>query len=182
MFVEVDPGHGKPVPDGGRITVANTLPDINPDEIYSALDADTRPYLKLLVAGAGKGLQNRGGDLREVLRRFEPIHRDLARVTSATASRRHELKHLIHDYGLLMDELGRHPQQVRRLVTASRSVFDELANEDTQISESVARLPGSLRASERPCCSRRSSPCGRRSGSSRPPTRRSRRSCARPSP
>ena len=149
MFVEVDPGHGKVVPEGGRITVANSLPDINPDEIYSALDADTRPYLKLLVAGAGKGLKNRGDDLREVFRRFEPIHRDLARVTRATAERRHELKHLIHDYGLLMTEVGSHPEDLRRLVTASHSVFDALANEDTQISESVARLPGSLRASER---------------------------------
>jgi phospholipid/cholesterol/gamma-HCH transport system substrate-binding protein len=149
MFVEVDPGHGKPVPEGGRITVANSLPDINPDEIYSALDADTRPYLKLLVAGAGKGLNHRGGDLREVFRRLEPIHRDLARVTRATARRRGALKELIHDYGLLMTELGNHPQELRRLVTASRSVFDTLANEDTQISESVARLPGSLRASER---------------------------------
>jgi phospholipid/cholesterol/gamma-HCH transport system substrate-binding protein len=149
MFVEVDPGHGKVVPDGGRIAVANSLPDINPDEIYSALDADTRPYLKLLVAGAGKGLKNRGDDLREVFRRFEPIHRDLARVTRATARRRTELKQLIHDYGLLMTEVGSHPQDLRRLVTASRSVFDALANEDTQISESVARLPGSLRASER---------------------------------
>jgi phospholipid/cholesterol/gamma-HCH transport system substrate-binding protein len=149
MFVEVDPGHGKVVPEGGRIRVANSLPDINPDEIYSALDADTRPYLKLLVDGAGKGLKNRGDDLREVFRRFEPIHRDLARVTRATAERRNELKHLIHDYGLLMTELGSHPQDLRRLVTASRSVFDALANEDTEISESVARLPGSLRASER---------------------------------
>ena len=149
MFVEVDPGHGKVVPEGGRITVANSLPDINPDEIYSALDADTRPYLKLLVAGAGKGLKNRGDDLREVFRRFEPIHRDLARVTRATAERRHELKHLIHDYGLLMTEVGSHPEDLRRLVTASHSVFGALANEDTQISESVARLPGSLRASER---------------------------------
>jgi phospholipid/cholesterol/gamma-HCH transport system substrate-binding protein len=148
MFVEVDPGHGRVVPDGGRIAVANSLPDINPDEIYSALDADTRPYLKLLVAGAGKGLKNRGDDLREVFRRFEPIHRDLARVTHATARRRTELKQLIHDYGLLMTEVGSHPQDLRRLVTASRSVFDALANEDTQISESVARLPGSLRASE----------------------------------
>ena len=149
MFVEVDPGRAKPVPDGGRITVANSLPDINPDEIYSALDADTRPYLKLLVAGAGKGLDKRGDDLREVFRRLEPIHRDLARVTRATAHRRGALKELIHDYGLLMTEVGSHPQEIRRLVTASRSVFDVLANEDTQISESVARLPGSLRASER---------------------------------
>jgi phospholipid/cholesterol/gamma-HCH transport system substrate-binding protein len=122
---------------------------VDPDEIYAALDADTRPYLKLLVAGAGKGLDGRGDDLREVFRRFEPIHRDLARVTRASARRRTELKRLIHDYGLLMTELGRHPQDLRRLVTASRSVFDALANEESSISASVAQLPGSLRASER---------------------------------
>jgi phospholipid/cholesterol/gamma-HCH transport system substrate-binding protein len=149
MFVEVDPGKGKPVPDGGRINVENSLPDIDPDEIYSALDADTRPYLKLLVTGAGKGLRDRGADLREVFRRFQPIHRDLARVTRASAERRHELKHLIHDYGLLVTELGKHPQDLRRLVTASHTVFGTLAQEDTQISEAVARLPGSLNASER---------------------------------
>jgi phospholipid/cholesterol/gamma-HCH transport system substrate-binding protein len=149
MFLEVDPGRGKPVPEGGRITAANSLPDVDPDEIYSALDADTRPYLKLLVVGAGKGLEDRGDDLREVFRRLEPIHRDLARVTRASARRRDALKRLIHDYGLLMTELGSHPQDLRRLVTASRSVFDALAAEDTQISESVARLPGSFRASAR---------------------------------
>jgi phospholipid/cholesterol/gamma-HCH transport system substrate-binding protein len=149
MFLEVNPGTGKPVPEGGRIQVANSLPDIDPDEVYAALDADTRPYLKLLVAGAGKGLRDRGDDLREVFRRFEPIHRDLARVTKASAKRRGALKTLIHDYGLLMTELGKHPQDLRRLVTASRSVFDALANEDTEISASVAQLPASLRASER---------------------------------
>jgi phospholipid/cholesterol/gamma-HCH transport system substrate-binding protein len=149
MFLEVNPGTGKVLPDGGRISVANSLPDINPDEVYSALDADTRPYLKLLVAGAGKGLRGRGDDLREVFRRLEPIHRDLARVTRASAHRRGALKELIHDYGLLMTELGNHPQDLRRLVTASRSVFDALANEDDAISASVAQLPASLRASER---------------------------------
>jgi phospholipid/cholesterol/gamma-HCH transport system substrate-binding protein len=149
MFVEVDPGRGKPVPNGGTIPVGNSLPDINPDQVYSALDADTRPYLKLLVSGAGKGLRNRGDDLREVFRRFEPIHRDLAKVTRATAVRRTELKELIHDYGLLMTELGKHPQDLRRLVTASHTVFDTLAKEDVQISDSVARLPGALNASSR---------------------------------
>ncbi len=149
MFIEVDPGSGKPVPEGERISVSNSLPDIDPDEVYAALDSDTRPYLKLLVAGAGKGLRERGDDLREVFRRFEPIHRDLALVTRASARRRAALKELIHDYGLLMTELGKHPQDLRRLVTASRSVFDALANEDDAISASVAQLPASLRASER---------------------------------
>jgi phospholipid/cholesterol/gamma-HCH transport system substrate-binding protein len=149
MFIEVTPGTGRVLAEGGRIAVANTLPDTDPDEIYAALDADTRPYLKLLVSGAGKGLRGRGADLREVFRRLEPVHRDLARVTRATARRRVALKRLIHRYGVLLAELGRRPDDLRRLVSASHAVFDTLANEDQSISTSVARLPGSLQASQR---------------------------------
>jgi phospholipid/cholesterol/gamma-HCH transport system substrate-binding protein len=148
MFVEVSPGSGQVLDEGERIPVANTLPDVDPDEIYEALDEDTRPYLRLLVSGAGKGLDGRGADLREVFRRFEPLHRDLARVMEATASRREALKRLIHRYGLLMTHVGRRPEELQQLVTASRAVFDALASEDQNISESVARLPGALRASE----------------------------------
>jgi phospholipid/cholesterol/gamma-HCH transport system substrate-binding protein len=149
MLVEVSPGTGKVLPEGERISVANTLPDVDPDEIYKALDADTRPYLQLLVSGAGKGLEGRGDDLREVFRRFEPLHKDLARVMRATASRREALKRLIHRYGLLMEHVGSRPAELRRLVTASRTVFDALAGEDQNISAAVAQLPDTLRASER---------------------------------
>jgi phospholipid/cholesterol/gamma-HCH transport system substrate-binding protein len=148
MFIEVSPGSGRVLPEDGRISVANTLPDIDPDEIYRALDADTRPYLRLLASGLGKGLDGRGQDLREVFRRFEPLHRDLARVMEATANRREALKRLIHRYGLLMTHVGRRPEELKRLVNASRAVFDALASEDQNISASVARLPGALRASE----------------------------------
>jgi phospholipid/cholesterol/gamma-HCH transport system substrate-binding protein len=149
MFLEVEPGTGPVLEDGGRIPVANTLPDVDPDEIYSALDADTRPYLRLLISGAGKGLRGRGEDLAATLRRLEPLHRDLARVTRATASRRRALKRLIHNYSLLVGELGRRPADLRRLVRASDSVFEALAGEAPEIETSVARLPGALRATER---------------------------------
>jgi phospholipid/cholesterol/gamma-HCH transport system substrate-binding protein len=129
MFVEVSPGSGRVLDVGERIPVANTLPDVDPDEIYEALDEDTRPYLRLLVSGAGKGL-------------------DLARGMEATAARRDALKRLIHRYGLLMTHVGRRPEELQRLVTASQAVFDALASEEQNISESVARLPGALRASE----------------------------------
>jgi phospholipid/cholesterol/gamma-HCH transport system substrate-binding protein len=149
MFLEVEPGTGPVLEDGGRIPVANTLPDVDPDEIYSALDADTRPYLRLLISGAGKGLRGRGEDLAATLRRLEPLHRDLARVTRATASRRRALKRLVHNYSLLVGELGRRPADLRRLVRASNSVFEALAGEAPEIQTSVARLPGALRATER---------------------------------
>jgi phospholipid/cholesterol/gamma-HCH transport system substrate-binding protein len=149
MFIEVSPGTGHVVPNGGTISAANTLPDVNPDEIFSSLDADTRPYLQLLVSGLGEGFRGRGMDLRETFRRLEPVHRDLARVNRATAARRRALKRLIHEYGVLVAEVGKHPNDLRRLVSASRSVFDTLAGQEQNISTSVERLPGSLQASAR---------------------------------
>jgi phospholipid/cholesterol/gamma-HCH transport system substrate-binding protein len=149
MLIEVDPGRGEVLDAGGRIHVANTLPDVNPDEIYSTLDADTRPYLRLLISGAGKGLSGRGTDLAATLKRLEPLHRDLARVARAGARRRDALRRLVNRYGSLMQALGEHPAELRRLVSASQSVFDALAGEQENISEAVARLPGTLRQTER---------------------------------
>jgi phospholipid/cholesterol/gamma-HCH transport system substrate-binding protein len=145
MFVELDPGDGRPLDEGGRVSVANTAPDIDPDEVLSALDADTRDYLKLLVSGAGKGLAGHGDDLRETFRRFAPLHRDLNRVTEAIAERRANLRRLIHNYGLLVEELGKGDEDLTRLVRASNAVFDSFAAEDTNVSSFVAKLPGALR-------------------------------------
>src|ERR687891_1076634 len=62
MFFQMDPGSEKAgeIPDGGTLAVENTAPDTNLDQILEALDADTQAYLRLLLVGAGKGLEGRG--------------------------------------------------------------------------------------------------------------------------
>jgi phospholipid/cholesterol/gamma-HCH transport system substrate-binding protein len=144
MFLEVDPGDGEPLPKDGRIPVSNTLPDIDPDEFLAALDSDTRNYLKLLISGAGKGLDGRGTDLREVLRRLGPLHKDLARVSRAVAERRHNMRRLVNRYGLLMAELGKSDKDITRLVRASNVTLGAFADEDQNISALVSKLPGTL--------------------------------------
>jgi phospholipid/cholesterol/gamma-HCH transport system substrate-binding protein len=148
MFLEVDPGRGEPMEEGDVIPSQNTAPDIDPDEVLAALDADTRDYLKLLISGAGKGLKGHGTDLRETFRRFEPLHRDLARVTQAIARRRENLKRLVHNYGLLTKELADNDADVTRLVRASNTVLEAFASEDANLSAAVSKLPGALGATE----------------------------------
>ena len=148
MFVEVDPGEGKPLEEGDRIQVSNALPDVDPDEFLAALDADTREYLRLLIAGAGKGLEGRGTDLRETLKRLGPTHRDLARVSEAVADRRANMRRLINRYGLLTTDLGRSDRDITRLVRASNAALGAFADEDDNLSGTVARLPGTLRQTE----------------------------------
>ena len=148
MFVEVDPGTGKPLEEKERIQVQNTAPDVDPDEVLSALDTDTRDYLQLLISGAGKGLKGRGSDLRETFARLGPLNRDLRRVTSSVARRRKNLSNLVNRYGLLTEELGTKDREIVRLVQASNQVFEALASQESKVSESVRRLPSALRQTE----------------------------------
>jgi phospholipid/cholesterol/gamma-HCH transport system substrate-binding protein len=147
MFIELEPGSdGAPAaPEGFTLPLTATQPDINPDELLAMLDEDTRDYLQLLVNGAGKGLEGRGGDLREVFRRFEPTHRDIARVTGAVARRRGHLRSLITGLDRLNEELASKDGELARLVSESSQVFRAFASEDRNLSEAVERLPGALR-------------------------------------
>jgi phospholipid/cholesterol/gamma-HCH transport system substrate-binding protein len=148
MFLEVDPGDGPMLKKGATIQATNTAPDVNPDEFLSALDADTRDYLKLLISGAGKGLAGRGQDLRAVFKRFGPIHRDLAKLSTAVARRRTNLARLVNRYGLLTKELSGKDSDLTRLVTQSNQVFEAFASQNGNVSQFVAKLPSSLRQTQ----------------------------------
>jgi phospholipid/cholesterol/gamma-HCH transport system substrate-binding protein len=146
MFIELNPG-SKSAPlakAGWTIPVKNTLPDVNPDEVYSLLDADTRDYLRLLISGAGEGLHKRGGDLQEVFRRFEPTHKDLALVNKYVALRHANLRRLIHQLNVLNGALAQKGNDLAELVQTSSVVFRSLASQDTNITRAVGDLPGTL--------------------------------------
>ena len=145
MFLEVVPGRGRRLAEGGTVPLRNTLPDVNPDEFLAVLDADTRDYLKLLINGAGRGLDGRGRDLREVFRLFEPTHRDIARVQSEVAGRRRELRRLVNSLQRLTGELGGKEDELAELVDSAATVFRAYASEDRNISRTVRELPGALR-------------------------------------
>ena len=146
MFVELNPG-GPPAPAVGKgftVPIRNTLPDVNPDEVLSLLDADTRDYLRLLISGGAEGLKGRGPDFRELLHRFEPTSRDLARINGLLSQRHQNLAHLIHTLNQLNGELASKGPQLSELIRASSQVFRAFASESTNISRSVALLPGTL--------------------------------------
>jgi phospholipid/cholesterol/gamma-HCH transport system substrate-binding protein len=146
MFLELDPGRA-PAPvakPGFTISLSNSLPDVNPDEVLASLDSDTRAYLDQLVNGAGVGLKNRGDELAQVFERFEPTHRDLARVNSAVAQRGADLAQLVDSLARLNTALAQKQVQIVQLVDASATVFHDFANEDLNVSQAIQDLPGTL--------------------------------------
>ena len=97
MYLSLDPGtrtRGR-CPAGGTLSVANTQPDIDVEQILSSLDVDTRNYLLLLLAGGAQVFRN-GSDtvaapspaavasLRGTFKRFAPLNRDTRTFTSCS--------------------------------------------------------------------------------------------------
>ncbi|MFL5823959.1 MAG: MlaD family protein [Solirubrobacteraceae bacterium] len=147
MFVELNPGstHAPMAKPGFTIPVANTNPPVDPDEVLSSLDSDTREYLQLLVNGAGEGLKGQGGsELANVLKRFLPTHRDLARLNKVVAERGDALRSLIHSLQVLNTAVAAKQGQVGQLIDSSAKVFHAFANANQGVSQAVADLPATL--------------------------------------
>jgi phospholipid/cholesterol/gamma-HCH transport system substrate-binding protein len=151
MIIELDPGSDSAprVPDGYTLPIRNTLPNVNLDEFFSALDRDTRDKLLLLLNGGGQGLGGRGRGLSAVLRRFEPTNRDIKLITEQVAQRRKNLARLIHSFQQLSTELGRNDKALAEWVDSSAAVFQSFANQEANLRETVRLLPGALQATNK---------------------------------
>ena len=126
--------------------VSNTHPDVNVDEILGlAGRRHARSTCELLVNGAGQGLKGKGGtELAQVFQRFEPTHRDLARVNKAVAVRGTDLRQLVNSLQRLNTALATKQGQIVQLVDSSSKVFRAFASENGNISRALVDLPGTL--------------------------------------
>ncbi|MGZ4268751.1 MAG: MlaD family protein [Solirubrobacteraceae bacterium] len=146
MVLELTPGDRSAgaAPAGWTIPVSQTLPNVNFDEVLSALDGDTRNYLQLLVAAGGQGLGGQGKSLSAALKRFEPTGRYLAKLNGALALRDRNIRRSVHNFRLLAEALGAKDNQLAQLVDSSNAVFRAFANQDVRLRQSLRLLPGTL--------------------------------------
>ena len=87
---------------------------------------------------------NGGNELAQVIERFEPTHRDLARLNGAVAQRGADLRQLVNSLQRLNTALAPKQPQIVQLVDSSEQVFGAFASEDRNVSRAVADLPATL--------------------------------------
>jgi phospholipid/cholesterol/gamma-HCH transport system substrate-binding protein len=161
MFLALDPGteSAGEIPEGGRVRVANTLPDVNADEILAQLDADTRDYLRILLNAGGTAFDDEAAgnerfqqtaeqDLREAFKRFEPTARDGERFTRLLIARRRNIKRSIHNFQRLSTALAQRDRQLASLVDSANANFEAFASEEDDLRAALREFPGALSQTE----------------------------------
>ena len=158
MYLALDPGtkQAGAVKEGGRVRVANTLPDVNADEILAQLDGDTRAYLEILLNAGGTAFDDKATgadqrysqtaeqDLRETLKRIEPTARDGERIAKKLIARRHNIKRVIHNFQLLSTSLGRRDDQLAAFVDSANKNFESFAAEESSLRAALREFPAAL--------------------------------------
>jgi phospholipid/cholesterol/gamma-HCH transport system substrate-binding protein len=149
MTIELDAGTGdEEISEGFTIPLANTEPNINPDQILASLDGDTRAYLRLLLAGGAEafGSERKSRNFAQVLRRLDPTVRDIARINGAIAKRRENLRRVVTNFKLIAEELAKSDTNLTGFVESQNSVFGAFAESEANLRASLRELPGALRA------------------------------------
>ena len=162
MYLALDPGTkaAGEIPEGGRVPVANTLPDVNADEVLAQLDDDTRAYLRVLLNAGGTAFddeasgadeeydQTAAQDLRETFKRFEPTARYGAKITKYLIARRRNISRVIHNFQELSTALARRDDQLAALVDSSNANFEAFAAEEASLRRALQLFPGALDQTE----------------------------------
>lgn len=149
MIVEIDPGGGEGhIEEGHHFPLSRTEPNVNLDAFLATLDADTRQYIQLLVAGGAQGIGGRGRQLSGAFRRIQPFAHYLADLNRVVAQRRDAIARVIHDFGLLTTELGRHDSELERFVVSSRAALGNFANQQDSLQQTLVEFPATLAAAE----------------------------------
>jgi len=147
MIVEIEPGTAKgTVEDGDHFTLTQTEPNTNLDAFLATLDADTRQYIQLLVAGGAQGLGGRGKQLSNAFRRFQPFVHYNAKLNKVVAQRHVAIAKVIHNFNLLTTELARHDESVKRFVTSSKAALGNFANQQESVQAAFREFPSALQA------------------------------------
>lgn len=150
MFFDLDPGSSAEdeYEEGEVIPMTNTLPDVNLDEILEALDADTQSYLRMLLVGAGKGLEGRAKELGDLLGNLGPINEDLGTLNKEVAKRRAELASMVRSFNLLTTRVGQMESELTNLVSSAQVTLGAIAERDPDLQRFIAELPATLEQAE----------------------------------
>lgn len=158
MYLALDPGTPSAgrLPEGGTLGLANTQPDIDVDQILDSLDADTRTYLLLLLAGGAQAFNGKGATasspsaataaaLAADFKRFAPVDRSALDFTKLLSKRSANLRRAIHNLDLVATSLGGVDTQLASLVKSSSTDFSAIASQDQALEQGISLLPGALR-------------------------------------
>jgi phospholipid/cholesterol/gamma-HCH transport system substrate-binding protein len=141
-YVEITPGHGaRTLPEGGKLADGQVKDTVQLDEIFDALDPQTRAAFRTWQQQLAKGIKGRGRDFNDAIATLPGFAADGSDVLQVLDSQEGALQRLVKNTGVTFAALTENEQQLQTLITSSKRVFDATASRNDALAESVRIFP-----------------------------------------
>jgi phospholipid/cholesterol/gamma-HCH transport system substrate-binding protein len=90
-YIELEKGKGKPLPEGGTLSIKQAVPQTEFDEINNTFNEETRENGRVNLEGFGNAFAGRGAALNQAIENLNPLFRHLRPVMRNLAAPRTRL-------------------------------------------------------------------------------------------
>ena len=129
------------IEEGGTLGLSRTEQATQIDEIFNALDEETRSAFQRWQAGAATAIRGRGLDLSDSLGNLGPFLTDASDLISLLERQKAALKGVVRDTGATFEALTERDRALAGVIVGSNNTFDALASEDEALAEIFQILP-----------------------------------------
>jgi virulence factor Mce-like protein len=144
-YVELTPGEGTPLDDGGTLPRGQVAPTVELDEIFRAFDPEMRRAFSSWLDQQGRAVDKRGEALNDTLGNLEPFADDAEDVLAILDRQEAATQQLVRDTGAVFEALTERQGQLRDLVVNSNRVFETTASRNEALAATFTAFPTFLR-------------------------------------
>ena len=141
-YLELTPGkHGKPVPFGGTLPLANAKTPVELTDVLNSLDAPTRSNLQGVLVSLGDGFAGRGADFNSVIAAAPELTKRARSVMSSLAARSTNLTGFLAAADRTLAEIEPVTPQLTRMIVNGATTADALDRARPELGQVVDNLP-----------------------------------------
>jgi phospholipid/cholesterol/gamma-HCH transport system substrate-binding protein len=129
------------IPEGGTLGLGQTKDATQIDEIFNALDEETRTAFRRWQANAAVAINGRSVDLNDSFGNLGPFLGDATNVLRVLRSQKDDLQGLVRDTGAVFAAISERNQELAGAITNSNQAFGALAARDEALAETFRILP-----------------------------------------
>src|ERR671919_1233636 len=129
------------VPEDGHLSSTQVQNATQIDEIFNALDEETRESFQRWQASAAVAIQDRGLDLNDSLGNLGPFITDASDLLQILRRQKVALKGVVRDTGETFEALTERDQELAGVITGSNATFSALAQEERALAETFRIFP-----------------------------------------
>ena len=148
-YLELSPGQGEPLPEGGTIERTNIEPGVQVDEILGVFDDETRKHWQGWIREVARGLHNRGETLNDAIGTLPAFADTGAEVLRILDEQDPALRRLVRNAGITNAAVNERRDQLRQLIINANRFFGATASRDDALAETVFIMPTFLEESRR---------------------------------